>query len=87
MIYEFECKDCGKVTEDIFRVAECPRVISCGCGGAATKIISLAAVHGDEVTWLDNNLQMSLRGPEDPPIESRTDYKRFLTKHPEIEPI
>lgn len=40
MLYEFKCKDCGAITEDIVKMGtkeiECP-----ACGAAAYKIMSV----------------------------------------------
>ena len=80
-LYDYECK-CGQTTEEFFHIGEYPSYIQCPeCGRRAHKILNLVAVHGEEATWIDDNLNASLCGPSDPPITTRTEYKRHLKQH------
>ena len=87
-LYEYECKDCGNTTEEVFKLADYPIAIPCPhcASGMATKIISLSSVHGEEALWIDKDLNNALVGPGDRPITTRTEYKQFMKNNPEIEP-
>lgn len=40
-IYEFQCNSCKHVSEQIFKIHECPESITCpSCGSTSSKIIS-----------------------------------------------
>ena len=39
--YEFECRNCGKVTEAAYSMSSKPSSIMCSCGSEANSIISL----------------------------------------------
>ena len=49
-IYWFECKECKKVYEKVYKVKECPEAIHCDpCGLLAFKII--APIQNVKPTW------------------------------------
>lgn len=39
-IYEYECKACKKVKQELFRVNERPDAVLCDCGEIADRMIS-----------------------------------------------
>ena len=41
IIYQFQCQDCNKITDEYFNISDCPTSIQCQCKGIATKIISI----------------------------------------------
>lgn len=40
MRYDFQCAECGAIEEHVFRMADKPDHVTCGCGGRAESIIS-----------------------------------------------
>jgi putative FmdB family regulatory protein len=45
-LYQFECADCGAVTEETHSITETiPRNIVCNCGGSAKLIIGRTFFH------------------------------------------
>lgn len=55
-IYEFRC-NCGKITEETYKVSECPRTVTCSvCGRRAKKIISARGsfLRDADVPWMDS---------------------------------
>lgn len=78
MIYEFKC-NCGTITEEMYKVPECPKTITCPvCGRRAKKIISArgAFLRDADVPWMDSakrNLPADAQR-----ISTRMDLKRYL---------
>ena len=85
-LYEFECQ-CGKISEDFFRVAECPDSIDCECGKKAKKILSMrGGIQTDnDVTWLPSAVDV-LQPDYEQRITTRTEYKKYL-KEKGLQPI
>lgn len=79
--YEFECRTCGCVYEAVYRVKDCPERILCECGMPAVKVVSLAAVHGEEAAWINDGLRAHLQSEDEPPIETRSQLKRYEKEH------
>ena len=81
MLYEFECKTCNNLQEEIFKVDGCPDEVVCSkCGGKAIKIISCSRIQCDsinDVPWLPSAL-MTLQPDGERPIETRGEYKQYL---------
>jgi len=54
-LYDFECENCNKITEEMFLIAERPSYIPCpDCGGKAIRIISIGVKGGNaesRVLW------------------------------------
>jgi len=76
--YEWECRNCRKVTEIICHVSECPDRIKCACGKTAKKILSRGAVLTDgNVKWLPSAIKV-LQPDYERPIETRGEYKKYL---------
>lgn len=44
-IYEYQCADCGQITEAWQKFSEAPLATCPACGGALTKLISNCAFH------------------------------------------
>lgn len=86
MLYEYECKKCTKIHERIFKVTKFPNTIKCeSCGGRAHKILSRTAIQTDnDVTWLSSASE-ALTKHHEPPLTTRTEYKRYL-KDNHLEP-
>lgn len=41
-VYEYECKTCGEVYEEIFSMSAYPKRIKCLCGAMADKVVLTA---------------------------------------------
>lgn len=81
-IYTYECS-CGHIFDEIFHVADRPDTMTCPkCEGVAGRIISPhgAILTDGDVKWLDSACKTLLRDG-DPPITTRTEYKRYLKDH------
>jgi putative FmdB family regulatory protein len=76
-LYEFQCRDCGSIKERVFRLAALPQEITCEeCGGTARQNIGCAILR-DEPTWLPSTRKV-LQDDNEKPIESRSEYKKYL---------
>ena len=87
-LYTFECDKCGDRVEQMFKIKNCPEKFVCiYCGGKLRKII--VAGHGglqldtsEGCSWLGSARE--LLQPDDPtekPIETRSEYKKYLKDH------
>lgn len=94
-LYDFQCSHCGHIEEAQYKIAECPESIPCSCGGTKKKIIALGhgGIQRDEPAWLDNSVREvlqdsdAIRARKEKPIETRSDYNRWMKAHPNIQPI
>jgi len=78
--YDYECKGCGKVTEEFFQIKDKPSSIQCSCGKIAVKILGIPMVIGEDMPpWMTESIT-NLQGKFERPIESRSEYNRYLTK-------
>ena len=77
--YEYLCKGCDTTYEKIFRMDDFPDEIKCNiCNGRAHKIISLSAIKTDnDVPWLASASKVLVKEHERP-LETRTEYNRYL---------
>lgn len=59
-MYEYKCVQCNRRFEELFKVADCPTVLECMCGGLADRAVSLiantAARWGDSHGYYDRGL-------------------------------
>jgi putative FmdB family regulatory protein len=82
--YEYECLNCGKITEKVFKVVDCQNTVKCGiCGVLAKKIISKSAIQCDsanDVSWLKSAEQV-IKPAHEKPWDSRKDYKECLQRN------
>ena len=79
-VYEYHCRICKKTIEKFHKVNRVPKRIRCDCGCLAKKIISIPGVQADsinDVKWLPSACQTLQRHGEKP-IESRSEYNRYL---------
>jgi putative FmdB family regulatory protein len=93
-LYDFKCQKCENQFE-LFMSINHPRTAVCcpECGGWAKRVI--VAGHGgiqrDEPTWLNDQVRGCLQDDDDiadgmeKPIETRTEYKRYLKEHGIVE--
>lgn len=85
-LYTYECHDCGEIQERIYTTRDYPAYVKCPkCGRRANKVIAFG--HGgvqcdsmNGVPWLSSALG-NLQPDGERPIESRTEYKRYLKEH------
>jgi putative FmdB family regulatory protein len=78
-LYEFKCKNCRKVSEQFFAVAERPDKIKCSCGKTAKRVLSSrgAILTDGDVKWLASACQ-TLQKEGERPLQTRSEYKRYL---------
>ncbi len=50
-IYEYECTNCGKMTEAIQRFSDPPLAVCSRCGGELHKLISMSTFHLKGSGW------------------------------------
>lgn len=82
--YDYQCNSCGNVQEEFFKVSDKPEIVACvKCGSEAGKILSATTVHGDEMpAWMRHPHALGcLQGSTEKPIESRSEYNRYLKQH------
>lgn len=83
MLYTYKCRGCGREMDRSFKLDKAPGMIECPyCKDIAKRV--LAVGHGgirtdSRVSWLPSACKTLLR-EDDPPIETRTEYKRYLKK-------
>lgn len=84
--YDYLCP-CGEQQEHFFRVADKPDTVPCKCGGKATKQLSIGGIQGDELpVWARHPHAMGcLQSAGEKPIETRSEYKRYLKERGIIE--
>jgi putative FmdB family regulatory protein len=87
-IYTYECKNCGRIFDLSLSLKNHTQQTVCEiCDGDAVQILvpGHGGIQDDHPTWLDHRVKGCLQDPSDRPIESRTDYKRFLKDNGIIE--
>jgi len=85
-IYTYECRHCGESQDRLYPVMSYPKAVKCSqCGRMARMVI--VSGHGGRfcdsninVPWLASALG-NLQPDGERPIESRTEYKRYLKEH------
>jgi len=79
-LYTYKCGNCEKEQDRFFRISEKPDTVPCECGAEARKILSASTVHGDEMpAWMRHpEVRGCLQNPYEKPIQSRSEYKRYL---------
>lgn len=50
-IYEYECTNCGKITEAMQKFSDAPLSTCPSCGGTLRKLISLSTFHLKGTGW------------------------------------
>ena len=78
--YEYQCQKCNAIFDMFFSLKEWDVTPNCpDCGGEGKKIIT-AQIQRDEPVWLNDGVRDALQDRDFPhkPIETRTDYKRYL---------
>jgi putative FmdB family regulatory protein len=86
-VYEYECKQCDAIFDMYFPLKQWDTEPYCpDCGGKGKKVFT-SNIQRDEPTWLNDDVRNSLQDPDYPrtPIETRTQYKRFLKDNGIIE--
>ena len=78
-LYTFKCGKCGRIMDKIFPMKDCPCKIECiHCRGEAEKILSATSIQTDaKVSWLPSACEVLQRHGERP-LETRTEYKKYL---------
>ena len=82
--YQYECARCKTITEKIHRMDSIPKKVRCskaGCGRMARRIIprsgSIQCDSVNDVSWLPSACQ-TLQKHGEPPLQSRTEYRKYL---------
>ena len=60
-IYEYQCTQCGKVTEAWQKFSDAPLTVCPACGGAMTKLVSNCAFHLKGSGWYVSDYSSSSR--------------------------
>ncbi|MCG6534083.1 MAG: zinc ribbon domain-containing protein [Syntrophales bacterium LBB04] len=83
-LYTYECRECGAQTDQVFRIAEKPKVIKCPVCRKKAAVSILSIGHGgikcdsiNDVKWMPSALKV-LQPDYEKPIESRGEYNRYL---------
>lgn len=83
-VYEFDCEDCINTQDEYYKIEECPKEVKCNkCGGKAVKVIGKFNLQCDginDIPWLPSAVE-NLQKDGEKPIESRSEYKRYLKEN------
>ncbi len=82
LIYVYKCR-CGKTMEVFHKVNRVPKRHRCSCGWMGKRVLAAAAVQCDsvnDVKWLPSACQ-TLQKHGEPPLQSRTEYNRYLKEN------
>ena len=79
-LYTYSCEHCNKVMDKVFPIKDCPRTVECiSCRRPAKKILVVG--HGGfqstEPSWLSSACDV-LQPDNEPKLESRTEYNKYL---------
>jgi putative FmdB family regulatory protein len=80
-VYEFMCNGCKAVFDKFFKMDECPDRLLCPmCDkGEARKVIAFnGAIQSDTPAWINDHLREALQKDGEKPIETRTEYEKYL---------
>lgn len=82
-IYQYDCR-CGKQYEVFHKINRVPKRHRCDCGWLAKRVIpSSGGIQCDSVTdvkWLPSAC-MTLQRHGEPPLQSRTEYRKYLKEN------
>lgn len=81
-IYTYECPFCDRVFEDIVPISDFDLTgyLMCVCGCLAKRIITFNTGHRADPIWLDSACEL-LQPDAERPIESRSEFDKYLKKH------
>ena len=83
IVKDYECQECGMVTEKII-AGEIPDKIVCECGGSAEKIISMSLTHPVDAGWLKTVAEVVDKNPAKPHCQeflrhpTRANYRAWM---------
>ncbi len=85
-LYSYECKACGCEFDTMCTVALCDdfRPPCPDCKSRDVKKIIVAGhggVHGDEPSWINQDLRDVLQADGERPVTSRTELKRYMDEN------
>lgn len=85
-IYHYKCPNCTTEYDQFLKLADYKTPVAChNCGHIGEKVIT-AQIQRDEPTWLNDEVRGCLQDTEtEKPIETRTEYKRYLKDNGIIE--
>lgn len=86
--YEYQCTGpaCGEVTEVVSKLSDYTGNIVCPqCGCLATQIITAVTTHDDHPLWLNDEVRAQIQGDNEPKIETRTEYARYMKEKGYVE--
>lgn len=78
--YEYECTRCGYEFEVICPVKDYAVTLTCpSCEmNTAKLLISKGFTHGDQPSWINQDLRDSIQGDGEKPLETRKEYNDYL---------
>jgi putative FmdB family regulatory protein len=85
-LYHYKCQNCKTGYDQFLKLADYKTPVPCPrCGRIGEKVIT-AQIQRDEPTWLNDEVRGCLQDTEsEAPIETRTEYKRYLKDNGIIE--
>lgn len=85
-IYEYQCFECGRITERISKVADMRDLATCQhCGDAAKRIISMVAIQDDNPAWINRNLLNSVCAEDGRHVGTRSELNAYCKQHGIVE--
>ena len=85
-LYHYKCQNCTAAYDQFLKLADYKTPVpGPTCGRTGKKVIT-AQIQRDEPTWLNDEVRGCLQDTEsEAPIETRTEYKRYLKDNGIIE--
>ena len=86
-LYEYQCRDCGRLSEVIQKFSDDPLTDCSECGGTLEKVLSAPAFHFKGSGWYitDYARKPAKRKPRNPPRKTPTPPSNWF--FPESNPV
>ena len=79
-LYEYQCKDCGVVSEVIQKFSDAPLSQCTNCGGKVERLVSAPAIQFKGSGWYITDYAKSGKGEPEPKGKSNGTDKKVETK-------
>jgi putative FmdB family regulatory protein len=81
-LYDFHCDHCDVRFEKALPLKDWDAVQLCPhCGEETLKLITLGGIQDEHPVWLDNSIRSQIQDPSERPIQTRTEYNRYLKEN------
>lgn len=80
ILSDFECFDCRYIFEELLEDSDTDTMRCPKCHGEAKRIITSNTGHRADPIWLESACEV-LQADDERPIESRSEFDKYLKKH------